>query len=256
MELFSLPAVYDTAFQFRNAVRTVNFIEWCVAKYTDIPVHSMIEFACGTGFYTREFARRGYTTLGLDINDDSCQYARERAADEALPMQIICGDMVDFSLPQPCELAVNLFDSLTYVTDIHLIIRHFANVARMLPVGGLYIVEVGVIDSLSNHNAAENWTEFRRGFSVATTYIRDAAIAPETHTFIERCSFRAEYGEHCACFLLKSNKRALSFEDLTRLIQQSRAFIPVAYYEDFKAESLLRKNSRPWRVVAVLKKRI
>ena len=31
MELFSFPALYDTAFQFRNASDTVDFIEECVA---------------------------------------------------------------------------------------------------------------------------------------------------------------------------------------------------------------------------------
>lgn len=75
MEVFSLPAVYDTAFQFRDAQNMVDFIEDCARMYTDIDVRSVVDIACGTGHYTREFARRGYTAYGIDINRETCQYA-------------------------------------------------------------------------------------------------------------------------------------------------------------------------------------
>ena len=63
MELFSFPAIYDTAFQFRDAQETVDFVEDCARMYTDIPIRSVVELACGTGHYTLEFARRGYDEL-------------------------------------------------------------------------------------------------------------------------------------------------------------------------------------------------
>ncbi len=47
MELFSLPAVYDTAFQFRNARKAVDFIEECVRTYAETPITRIIDIACG-----------------------------------------------------------------------------------------------------------------------------------------------------------------------------------------------------------------
>ena len=254
MEIFSLPAVYDTAFQFRNAQNMIDFIEGCVRMYTDIPVRSVVDVACGTGHYTREFARRRYDTYGIDINAESCQYARYRADAESLKMEIFCRDMVDFALPQRCDLALNLFDSITYLLEFQTLINHLIAVSNVLSPGGLYLVEVGVIDHFENHNVEEVWTEKRRDFSVTTTYFRDAMINPENRTFVEHCSFRAVCREHRAFFLLKLLKSALYFEEFKWIVQQAGCFVPLAYYEDFELDAFLPKDELPWRVVAVLRK--
>jgi len=254
MEIFSFPAVYDTAFQFRNEQKAVDFIEWCISTYVDIPVCSVVDIACGTGHHTREFVRREYITYGIDINHEICQYAQWRADAESLNMTVLCDDMVDFSLPVCCELAVNFFDSLTYIVDRQSLINHFNAVSRVLAPGGLYIVELGVIDHFDNHNVEEVWTEVRRDFAVTTTYLRDAWINPENSTFEEQCSFRAVCREHVACFNVKFLKSALYFEQLDRMVRQTGVFTPLAYYDDFDPEALIQDNDLPWRVIAVLKR--
>ena len=252
MELFSLPAVYDTAFQFRSAPDTVNFIEECVRMYTDIPTLSVVDIACGTGHYTREFARRNYTVYGIDNNAETCQYARHKAQAETLSMNILCQDMVNFVLPERCDLAVNFFDSLTYLLDFQAVVHHFVTVSDLLSPGGLYIIELGVVDHFENHNVEEVWTETRRDFSVTSTYYRDGMINPETQTFVEHCSFRAVCREHSAFFLLKLSKSALYFEEFTRIIKRSGKFMPLAYYDDFDSGAFLDRDELPWRVIAVL----
>ena len=86
-------------------------------------MRNVLDIACGTGHYAREFARRGYQTYGVDLDHAACAYARARATQEALALTICEGDMVDFTVPAQCELALNLFDSLTYVTDPQQIAR-------------------------------------------------------------------------------------------------------------------------------------
>lgn len=163
--------------------------------------------------------------------------------------------MVDFSLPQQCELAVNLFDSLTYLTERQRLIKHFVTVANALSSGGLYIVEVGVIDYFENHNIEEVWTETRGDFSVTTTYFRDGFINLENRTFAEHCSFRTVGREHCAFFALKLLKSALYLEDFNRIVRKAGGFIPLAYYEDFNPGAFLPENELPWRVIVVLRKK-
>ncbi|MBD3309240.1 methyltransferase domain-containing protein [candidate division KSB3 bacterium] len=254
MEILSLPAVYDTAFQFRDASATGDFIEECIRMYTDIPVRSVVDIACGTGHYTREIARRGYRLYGIDNNAATCRYARAKAEAESLKLHIICHDMVDFTLPDPCDLALNFFDSLTYVLDFRSLIRHLQTVSAHLSPGGLYIVEVGVIDHFDNHNVEEVWTETRGDLAVTSTYYREGTINPENRTFIEHCSFRATCRQHCACFTLKLVKAALYFDELTWLVKQSGTFSPLVYYEDFDPGAFLSKDELPWRVIAVLQK--
>ena len=252
MELFSLPAVYDTAFQFRNVCKTVDFIEECVRSYTAVSVSSVVDIACGTGHYTREFARRGYTVFGVDINKTSCEYARQKAEAEALACHIVCADMVDFSLPRQCELAVCFFDSLTYLPTPQSLITHFRSVSGVLPSGALYIVEVGVIDSFDNHNVEEIWTENRRDFFVTTTYFREGAIWDGR--FREQCTFRSVYKEHCAFFSLKYLKLAITLKRFLRLLDQAGCFTLLELYDDFEATAFLDQEEFPWRVIAVLQR--
>ena len=255
MELFSFPAVYDTAFQFRDAQKTVDFIEWSIKTYAGIPVCSIVDIACGTGHFTREIARRNYRTYGVDLNSEVCRYAEYRAHNEALDIRIIPADMAYFSLPEPCDLAVNFFDSITYLADLQALSAHFTTVSRELRPGGLYIVEFGVIDSFDNHNVEEVWTEIRRDFSVTTTYFRDSWINPSSNTFEEQCSFRARCREHVAFFQVRFRKLALYFDEFERLVKQTGCFTPLGYYDDFDPEAEFDEDLVPWRVIAVLKRR-
>lgn len=255
MELFSFPAMYDTAFQFRNAQGTVDFVEDCVRMYTDIPVRSVVDLACGTGHYTLEFARRGYATYGVDIDDRMCRYMQRKSDVESLAVELICADMADFSLPRQCDLAVNFFDSLTYVIDAQRIVAHLRAVANALVSGALYVLEIGVIDDFENHNVEEIWTEHRRDFSVTSTYFRDGIIDPEQRTFIEQCSFRTVCREHSTFLVLKQRKLALYFEEFLELVEQANCFLSLVYFDDFVSDAFLPKDGLPWRVIALLRKK-
>ena len=255
MEYVTFAAVYDTAFQFRHAARAVDFIETCARTFGATPVRNVLDIACGTGHYAREFARRGYQTYGVDIDHAACAYARARAAQEALALTICEGDMVDFTVPAQCELALNLFDSLTYVTDPQQIVRHLTTVAKLLAPESLYIVEVGVIDQFGNHNVEEIWTEHRRDLTVTATYSRERWIDPVRQTFTEAVAFRASCREHAGFFVGKFAKFALSFEVFQRLLERAGCFVPLAYYEDFAPTAFLPKDEPPWRVIAVLRRK-
>lgn len=254
MELFSFSAIYDTAFQFRNAQRTVDFVEECARMYTDIPIRSVVDLACGTGHYTLEFARRGYIVHGVDIDQRMCRYMHRKAFTVSLAVDLVCADMTDFSLPRQCDLAVNFFDSLTYLRHAQRIVTHLQSVADALSPGGLYVLEIGVIDDFENHNVEEVWTEHRRDFSVTSSYLRDGMIDPEQRTFVEHCSFRAVCREHSTFLVLKQRKLALYFEEFLDLVEQAGCFFPLVYFDDFVADAFLPKDELPWRVIAILQK--
>ncbi len=254
MELFTFPALYDTAFQFRNASDAVDFIEECAAMYTEIPLRSVLDLACGTGHYTLEFARRGFSTYGVDLHAESCRYLDLKARSQSLDLRVLQADMTDVRVPERCDLAVNFFDSLTYLADREKVLRHFRSVANALTDGGLYILEIGVIDDFENHNVQEIWTEERRDLSVTSTYLRDGGIDPERRTFIEHCTFGATCGEHNMFLVMKQAKLALYFDEFKDLAQKSGCFVPLAYFDEFAADAFLSQDELPWRVIAVLQK--
>ena len=245
MNFLSLPAIYDTAFQFRDTAKTVDFLEDCVEMYTDIGVESVVEFACGSGCFTTEFARRGYRTYGVDIDEAMCQYAMRRAWSERLDVTIFQADMVDATLPRRCDLALNLFDSLTYVTDEREIIRHLQTVADALTPGGLYILEVGVIDDIRNHQSDDIWTETRGDCSVTTCYRRHEAIDIERRTFLEECQFRVACRNEYSVVVLKQAKFALMFHEFLRMVERSERFIPIVFFDEFAPDAFLPKDAVP-----------
>lgn len=254
MEFVSLPAIYDTAFQFRNAQTTVDFIEHCAEMYTDIPVESIVEFACGTGFFTVEFARRGYHAYGVDIDEAMCRYAARRGWNESLELSIFHADMTEVALPRPCDLAVNLFDSLTYLTDKQRVIAHLKTAAKALRPGGLYLVEIGLIDDFVNHNVKDIWTETRGECAITTSYLRHGEIDPENNTFTEECVFSIACRQEASYLVLKNRKLALRFDEFIALVEQSGCFLPLVFFDDFNADAFLPENAQPWRVIAVLLK--
>ena len=254
MELVSFPAIYDTAFQFRNAQKTVDFIEHCADMYTDIPVESIVEFACGSGFFMVEFARRGYHAYGVDIDEAVCEYARQKGWNESLELSILCADMTNVALPQPCDLAVNLFDSLTYLIDEQRIITHFRTAAKALRSGGLYVVEAGLIDDFDNHNVKDVWTEKRGECAITTTYVRHGEIDPEDRAFTEECSFSLVCRNEASYLMMKNRKLALTFDEFVGLVERSGCFVPLVFFDDFEADAFLAEDAMPWRVIAVLLK--
>ncbi len=254
MEALSFPAVYDIAFQFRNAEQAGDFIDWSIARYAEIPVRRVVDIACGTGHYLRDLAGRGYDVYGMDLNPAVCRYAEARAQEEALPMTIARQDMAHFTLPAPCDLGINFFDSLTYLASPDAIDAHFAAAAEALHPGGLYILEFGVIDHFENHNVEEVWTETRRDITVTATYMRDRWISPRSNTFEETCSFSAACREHVAFFQVRFRKMALAFEEFKALVARNGCFTTMAYYDDFDVEAEFDGDLVPWRVIAVLQR--
>ncbi len=254
MELLSFPAVYDIAFQFRSAEHAGDFIDWSIARYARIPVTRIVDIACGSGHYLCDLAGRGYETIGVDVNPAACRYAQGRAKDAQLPITILCQDMSHFTLPAPCDVAINFFDSLTYLPSIEAIDAHFAAAAAAVRPGGLYIIEFGVIDHFENHNVEEVWTETRRGITVTATYMRDSWINPRSNTFAEQCSFSATYREHVTFFQVRFRKMALAFEEFEACVARNGCFTTVACYDDFDAGAEFDDDLVPWRVIAVLRR--
>ncbi len=254
MEVLSFPAVYDIAFQFRNAEQAGDFIDWSIARYAEIPVRRVVDIACGTGHYLHDLAGRGYDMVGVDLNPAVCRYAEIRAREEAIPMTIVRQDMAHFTLPSPCDLGINFFDSLTYLSAPDAMDAHFVSAARALNPGGLYIIEFGVIDHFDNHNVEEVWTESRQDITVTATYMRDSWISPRTNTFEEKCSFSGTYREHVAFFQVRFRKMALALEEFEALLARNGCFTTMAYYDDFDVDAEFDDDLVPWRVIAVLQR--
>lgn len=68
-------------------------VDWVLKDQSDIG--SIIDLGCGPGLYTQEFARRGWTVVGVDINKSAINHAVETARSEGLVVQYLHQSYLD-----------------------------------------------------------------------------------------------------------------------------------------------------------------
>lgn len=105
----------------------------------DVQGKSMLDLASGTGFYSREFKRRGATeVLGIDISGEMIAVAQGLEAHDPLGVRYEVGDAADLrTFERPFDIAVGV-QLLNYAEDIATMERMCRNVHRSLAPGGRF----------------------------------------------------------------------------------------------------------------------
>ena len=172
--VYNYPQYYEVAFSFRDISHEVDVFEECLKRYSRIPVHTFLELACGNSPHMSELMARNYRYIGLDRNDHMVNYSRGKVTDPGIA-SIIKGDMSRFDLPGTVEFAFVALGSL-YAQSTDDLLSHFQSVARVLPSGGLYLLDWCVYFS-SMHNTEESWEIEQQGIKVKTT-VRGRIVEP------------------------------------------------------------------------------
>lgn len=122
-----------------------------LTKYGEVPsflglvgdVHgkSVLDLACGTGFYSREFKRRGATdVLGVDISQEMIAAARQSEERDPLGVRYEVGDVAELRpLEQRFDIALAV-QCLNYAEDIATMERMCRNIHRSLVEGGEFFI--------------------------------------------------------------------------------------------------------------------
>ncbi|MEV7794332.1 class I SAM-dependent methyltransferase [Streptomyces sp. NPDC087512] len=107
----------------------------------DVRGKSVLDLASGTGFYSREFKRRGATeVLGIDISGEMVAVARQLEESDPLGIRYEVGDAAElpaFEERFDIGLAVQL---LNYASDMATTERMCRNVHRVLKPGGEFFL--------------------------------------------------------------------------------------------------------------------
>lgn len=97
---------------------------------------TVLDLGCGTGRVALHLARRGHTTVGVDLDPELIAALAERA--EGLPLRAVVGDARSFELDEeialalaPMQLAQLLADSAERVECLECIGRHLAPDGRV-----------------------------------------------------------------------------------------------------------------------------
>ena len=118
MESYSaLAASYDELTQDVGYEKRAAFVEKLFLR-SHIPVHTVLDLACGTGTMTALLTERGYELIGVDGSEDMLLEAREKAQTlTGVPPLFLHQSMPELDLYGTVEAAICCLDSLNYLTE-------------------------------------------------------------------------------------------------------------------------------------------
>lgn len=115
-----------------------------------IPVHTVLDLACGTGSLTWELARRGYEMIGVDRSEEMLAAAQEKGMEETvdIPPLFLHQSMEKLDLYGTIDACVCCLDSVNYVTRPALLERAFQRVHLFLMPKGLFVFDINTPEKL------------------------------------------------------------------------------------------------------------
>lgn len=131
-------AYYDVFNMGKNYAQECAFIELCIQKYSAIPVHSILDIACGTGLHSKNLSEKGYSMTGVDLSDEMIRKAKEQKIQNA---NFSVGNMCNFDLQKKFDCAVCMFASIGYVTENKNVAAIFKTARAHVKSGGLYVFD-------------------------------------------------------------------------------------------------------------------
>lgn len=105
----------------------------------------LLDLACGTGGFSKEFAKRDIEVIGVDMSEDMLSVARETGMDENLDILYLCQKADELDLYGTVDGAVCCMDSINHITDKKELVKAFKKVSLFLEPQKLFIFDVNTV---------------------------------------------------------------------------------------------------------------
>jgi 2-polyprenyl-3-methyl-5-hydroxy-6-metoxy-1,4-benzoquinol methylase len=143
-----------------------------ILRYSGVPSgSSVLDFGCGDGRHTREFARYGFQVTAVDYVQESFGSASELSGVESYSnIRFHLGDCRTTEIGGQYELGICLYDVIGSYIDDHNNVQILKNLARHIKEGGY--VFISVMNMEITERRAKNW------FSLSTEPDKLLSLAP------------------------------------------------------------------------------
>ena len=125
---------------------------------------NILEAGCGTGSYSREFARRGYHVVGMDLSPNFLSEAQKITQRENLEIEFILGDYNEMNFEE--KFSVIFFEGSFFYRSKEGLVSLLNRIHKALtPTGRLYFVHANQSIKKQQFPMA-NWNEIKKNVFV------------------------------------------------------------------------------------------
>lgn len=228
--IYSYPEYYEIAYSYRDIPVEADVMEEAIARYSHIPVKTVLELACGNSPHMLELISRGYQYEGLDISSTMLDFAREKAAAAGVNPRFHLANFIDFKLEHKVDFTYIMLGSL-YVSNTNELLQHFGAVQRALRPGGLYFLD-WCVDFSSLNYTQDRWVMRREETTVATHYITRLHNAAE-QLYTEEITFTIKDGQRRRRLVHRGQRRAIFPQEFILAATKLNQFEFLGWWNDW-----------------------
>jgi SAM-dependent methyltransferase len=248
--VYDHPKYYEVAFSFRDIPAEVDLFEECIRRFARVPMHTFIELGCGNSPHMGELLARNYRYIGLDINAEMLEYSRRRAPQVGQAL-FYRGDMCQFDIKESADFAFIALGSL-YAQSRDDQISHFDSVAKVLPTGGLYLLDWCVYFGLPI-STKDTWETQSGDIRVKTLYA-GTLVNPTDQLLEESITLEVADGEVSGSYTGTDTKRLFYPQEFLLFLKHYTSFEFLGWWNNWNLADPLPSPRTISRPIVLLRK--
>lgn len=197
---------------------------------------TVLELGCGTGTFAMNLQPLGdYTYHGTDICPEMIAEAQRKVGKAGLPVTFGIADFSDYTVEQPYDIVILLYDGLNYLTEKEKVASMLACTYAALKPGGIFFFDQSTpANSINNEEFFSDEGEVD-GFS----YVRGSEYDRESR--LHKTTFEIKTGGKT--FFEQHVQRAYTLEDVWKMVLKAGFKIEQAF-DGFSADPATDASER------------
>ena len=145
----ALAGAYDALTADVQYEKRADYLEKLLRR-SRIPVHTVLDLACGTGTMTWILTGRGYEMIGVDGSEEMLAEAQMKTGSvEGIAPIFLHQSMPKLDLYGTVDAAICCLDSLNYLTEPKDVQRTFERLHLFIAPGGLLVFDINTVEKLA-----------------------------------------------------------------------------------------------------------
>lgn len=258
LDFYAKARYYDLAFAFKNVAEENQTLLDLYRRICGREARSFLDIGAGPATNAIEMSGRGLQSGALDFSAEMVAYGQEKASRAGVALEYLQGDMREFTLPRPVDLAAIFMDSTSYLLTNDDVIGHLRAVARNLNEGGLYVLEMSHPRDVFavGKSASTEWTQREGDVSVSVQWGADGdPFDPIRQITMVTASLKYSAPDEEGEVVDRSEQRCFTYQEMDALVRAAGVFDLVEVLGSLKPGVPFSNAPECWRMIPVLRKR-